>query len=388
MSLLTRLMQHGRVTSPRSIRLAGTATAVVVLGWVTYAVAVPTVTYVQIDASGPPGQRGKDAGDIDGDGQEDIVVASTGGQLVWYKNPTAAKSVIAADTATSGPITVADLDGINGNDVIVPIAGGAVWFANNGNGTGWTKRVLPTSQKVHDAEVGDLDGDGKNDVLVRNEYPGSTSVAALRQISPTSWVRTVVDLPEAGSGLEMADIDRDGKLDFVVGKYWYKNSSTIGSISFLPAKIYNINAEQDALIAIGRINNDRRLDLFITSPHPSFSGGGTTAWYAQPLNLDTTWRRVVLETYVRREFHSAVIADLDGDGDNDLATATTVATRAAAQVKVFLNRGSGVFDPPLVIANKNSHELHFVVWDGKPSLFGSSKAGGQATSVDLWQLTP
>ena len=346
------------------------------------------VTYVQIDANGPPGQRGKDAGDIDGDGLEDIVVASTGGQLVWYQNPTAVKSVIDAVTATTGPITVADIDGINGNDVIVPIPGGAVWFANNGNGTAWTKRVLPTGQKVHDAEVGDLDGDGLNDLLTRNEYPGSTNVVALRQVSPTTWVRTLITLPEPGSGLEAADIDRDGRQDFVVGKYWYKNSSTVGAVSFLPAKIYNLRAEQDALIAIGRINSDRRLDLFITSPHPSFPGGGTTAWYPQPLSLDSTWRQVVLETYDRREYHSAVIADLDSDGDNDLATATTVATGTAAQVKAFLNRGNGLFDPPVVIANTNSHELHFVIWNGKPSLFGSSKSGTRVTSVDLWQLSP
>ncbi len=381
------MADHPSASRPNLHRLFVPAAAAAVAGMLGCppAPAAATLAHLGIDDRGPAKAYGKGVGDLDGDAKPDLLVGSVTQGLFWYRNPTGAKRIVAAGLEMAGEIEVADIDRQHGNDIVAAVPNGAVWFANNGSGTRWTKHVLVTKRRVHDIEIADLDGDGRPDVIVRGQYPGAGTLAILRQRAPNSWEQRLLRLPEPGTGLLTADLDADGRIDIAIGKYWYRNTSSRGRISFAGPWTYHAAAEQDAQLAAGDIDGDGRLDLLVTAPHPGFPGGGKVAWYAQPANPFGTWREVILERSARRGFHSAVVADLDGDGDQDLATALTARERNPS-LKVYLNQGRGRFGDPLVATGVSSHDLHAVRWAGVPSLFGADYHL-PVTPIGLWRLS-
>ena len=358
-----------------------------IVGPVAGVIAAVTVSYVSVDANGPPRAVAKGVGDLDRDGAADLVVGSASGGLYWYKNATWAKRVIHPTIKTAEEVEIADLDKDGANDVILAIPGGAVWFENNGSGTGWTQRTLQSGQSLHDIDAVDVDGDGKLDVVGRGSYPNGSKVFIWRQLSATSWAASSITLPEGGTGLVAVDLDRDRKPDIAVGKYWFKNTSTAGRVTFSTAFTYSAAAEQDARIAAGRINGDGYVDLFITPPHPTFAGTRNVAWYQAPADPTKPWTRRVLQSNAPPVIHTAAIVDLDGDGDNDLAMAMTSQV-ANPKVLAFFNNGSGAFGAPFTIAAKASHAMRAVVVGGRPSLFGADYDDRPKSSIDLWRITP
>ena len=70
-----------------------------------------SVTHVIIDAEGPHNPHIKTAGDLDGDGADEVVVASSaGGPLVWYDPPDWERHVIAPAGSWSCDARLVDLE--------------------------------------------------------------------------------------------------------------------------------------------------------------------------------------------------------------------------------------------------------------------------------------
>jgi hypothetical protein len=343
-----------------------------------------TFSATVIDANGPPKIWGKGVGDLNGDGRPDLVVGSKVGGLFWYENPSWTKRTISATAEIEEDMAIADLDRDGRRDIIAVTARGLTWFRNTRDG--WRRSILVTGPNLHDVIVSDLDDDGELDLAGRNQGPSGNILYLWRQVSLTEWARTTIALPTGGEGLTRADIDRDGKGDLVIGKYWFRNTSQVGSLSFTQY-LYNQAASVDSYVATGDLNGDGRVDI-VTSPAEPAGGYHQVLWFEGPTNPYGGWGRRVIQNNVERVTHFVGVADLDVDGDFDVASALTQKA-ANPQIKFHVNSdGRGTFaNPPTIIANTSSHSMKFVRVgsDAGLSLFGADYDTPIRTPVMLYR---
>jgi uncharacterized protein YjdB len=197
--------------------------------------------------------------------------------------------------------------------------------------------------------IGDIDGDGKAD-LVTGNY-GANSISVFRNTSTSGTITSgsfaaKVDFTAGASayGVAIGDLDNDGKLDVVVTNNAsvpptvsvFRNTATSGVInsSSLAAKVDFGVGTGPIAVAISDLDMDGKADLAVANNgantvsllrNTSTSGSITSGSFAAKVDL----------TAGSHPFGIAV-GDLDGDGKPDLA----VPNQAAATVSVFRNTSS------------------------------------------------
>jgi len=165
--------------------------------------------------------------DIDRDGDTDVVAFSgQTRQLGWFENRLssgqgwAALSVIATVTAPTSffSIRTADVNLDGAIDVLASTVGtnaGVAWYRNNGSGGGWTAETISAElNETVVGSVGDVDRDGDNDVLIAATAPGDTLAWYRRETS--GWTRLTI--PETSDGpfdARLSDPNLNGVPDVV-----------------------------------------------------------------------------------------------------------------------------------------------------------------------------
>jgi len=173
------------------------------------------------------------ADDFDGDGATDLFTAggrreirhNREGILVPVVIPTLAAEGSAVSAAASG-----DVDGDGDPDLLLGVRGGALWLLQNESAPGSLRFAAPrtfpdlpaTSGPVSVALV-DLDNDGRLDIAAAQRGRGGTAYAPL--LARGRGDGTFVAVPHTVSGVEPVssramclwalDLDRDGDLDLV-----------------------------------------------------------------------------------------------------------------------------------------------------------------------------
>ena len=177
------------------------------------------------------------------------------------------------------------------------------------------------SSSPKSSSIGDLDGDGKPDVLLVNS--GSSTFSVLRN---TSTGGTISFGPIASfttgtspSFSNIVDIDGDGKSDVVVvngGENTIsvlKNNGSVGAISFSPKVDFTTGALPYGL-SVGDIDGDSKPDVAVTN------SGGTISILKNNSSTATVSFAPYVSYVVGQNPEEIFIADLNSDGKPDIAT--------------------------------------------------------------------
>jgi hypothetical protein len=193
--------------------------------------------------------HGIGAGDVNGDGRNDILTP-----LGWFEAPPDPRAGpwefhSEFDLGTVGFIYVTDVNGDGVPDLVTSAAHGygIFWYEQRKNPAGgrtWVKHVIDDSwSQAHALTLVDLNGDGQIDLVSGKRYfahnghdPGSHEPLGVYWYEPmkangeVQWKRHIIDYStRTGGGMQIpvVDLDGDGKLDIIVagksGLYVFEN---------------------------------------------------------------------------------------------------------------------------------------------------------------------
>ncbi len=177
-------------------------------------------------------------GDVDGDGDADLVVGNETGNLRYYRNDAGTFTLQSGGAdpfggadfgAYTGP-TLGDVDGDGDLDLLAGLSTGAILYFE-GNGSGGFTQVTGAGNPANGINIGsyaaldlvDVDGDGDLDFV--GGQPNGTFVVYANSLAPgfTTPAFAAAASPFAGldagdsSDPTLGDIDGDGDLDLISG---------------------------------------------------------------------------------------------------------------------------------------------------------------------------
>jgi len=243
-----------------------------------------------------------------------------------------------------------DLNGDGKQDVAVAdlnqYAPGTVSvLLGNGDGTFQPATAYATGMATDSVAIADLNGDGKPDLVVLDAgsiVGGSTVPSGVGILlgNGDGTFKPEVTYPSGAGGAELvvADINGDGKLDVAVANNALGNLSILlgnGDGSFQPAvTTFDPNRRISISIAAGDLNGDGKPDLVVSDEEYDVD--------VLINNGDNTFQPAVpYPTFALSccvtEPHSVAMSDVDGDGKLDVA----VANYGAHSVSIFRGNGDG-----------------------------------------------
>ncbi len=274
------------------------------------------------------GIRSTYTADLDGDNDIDVLIASMfDNTIAWYENLDGQGNYSVQKNITtiaSGAISVfaADIDGDGDMDVLSASSSDntIAWYENlDGLGNFSSQNLISTvAQDARDVHAADIDNDGDIDVLSASFDDDTIAwYENLDGLGNFSGKKTIYSYANGAIDVYTSDIDGDGDLDVLSASWhdgviaWYENIDGLGN--FGGQLIYNFVGNATSIHAED-IDGDGDMDVL-----SSFNDNSRIAWYENLDGLGNFGGIQYISSYTTSEGASGVYtSDLDGDGDVDV----------------------------------------------------------------------
>ncbi len=320
------------------------------------------------------------AGDITGNGRNDVLAGGQGGKIVLYRNNGngSFSDQLIDRYGAVWRVSAKDIDKDGKLDIIAASSSenAIAWWKNNGSS--FSRRVVDTDLiSAEGVSAGDLDGDGDIDMVGVGWNDGIPAVW-YENVGNENFIRHTLDANfHWAHDVEVVDINGDGKLD-IIGAcsserklVWWKNNGG-GSFS---ANTIDRNFSGAYCAEPVDLDHDGDIDI-ISASHIL----GQVAWWENNGSGNFT-KHIISSNFANS--HDAVAADIDGDGDLDVAATS----RIQSEIAWFENNGHQSFTKHTITSSIGEPQTVFLSDldnDGDIDVIGQSRTQG---TVYWWENT-
>ncbi|MBA7481166.1 hypothetical protein ES707_16636 [subsurface metagenome] len=287
------------------------------------------------------------AGDLEGDGYDDLVVANSADNTVSLYVNDRQGGLIDSVSLTTGAnpqgIVLGDIDNDSDLDIAVieNTSMSITFFINNGELLFSNGGSVGTAESPRSGEMGDINNDGWVDLALTDVNNGYLSFYINNGAG--SLIPVSVPLIHTGpspSKVALNDINTDGRLDMIVTNRGSNSVSVYEFVDNDEGMTYNTGSTPNDL-AVFDIDADGDVDILTangSSNNVSILRNDGTGAFGSPINIAVGIQPIALTA-----------TDVDADGDLDIA----VANFTSNDVHILTNDGLGNFTPTDTIAVGN-----------------------------------
>jgi hypothetical protein len=298
--------------------------------------------------------------DVNQDGWIDLIrIDWPGKAATWHENPKNkpghwTKHIIHSSVGNESPMLV-DMDGDGRLDLLCndPTAKKVIWLKSpvkKGDAT-WTQYVISndpdqsTHMYTHGIGYGDINGDGRKDVVVKNGWWEGPEEGPAKHEKDKDWTFHPADLGQDCSQMYVLDLNGDGLSDVIsasahdYGMWWHEQGKDANGMATWTHHEIDKSFSQSHGLALVDVNGDGNPDLVTGKRYWAHHGKdpgerepAVLYWFEYKPGKTPTWIKHEIDNDSGLGLH-VTVEDINNDGLVDIVTGNKKGVRIFTQQK-------------------------------------------------------